>query len=110
MFPAFFKTGIDEIVANDRYVHLSERLIQAIYLPAGRWAVKVRDVQGMTLGFCVPLEGTSGSSFLLLAGDDSSTVHGLTLRWAVSAQSMGAGAGADRVVFVGYADAIGERH
>jgi hypothetical protein len=96
------------LAANDRYVHVSPGLVQAIRLPGGCWSVKVRLVGDTWTGFAVPRGGTAGSPFVIVSGPDEADVFAIALRWADSARTLGMRM--DRIVFAGHGDATGEQH
>ncbi|MGI5245041.1 hypothetical protein [Dactylosporangium sp. CA-139066] len=93
------------VEVNPSYVHRTNDLVQAVRLPSGRWAVKVRQVRGGWLGCAVSLG--DGSAFSLVFGPDAGEVFAVAVRWADSARTLGMRM--DRVVFAGYGDALGER-
>lgn len=95
------------LAVNERYVHVSAGLVQATRLPGGCWAVKVRQVGGVWLGFAVPLGDTAGSAFAIVCGPGETDVFTVAVRWADSARTLSGRM--DRVVFAGHGDAIGEQ-
>lgn len=94
------------LVVNDRYVHRAGGVLQAVHLPGGCWAVKIRPAAGRWIAFAVPLGGNSGAPFVLASGPEAD-VFVTALRWAESARTLGMRY--DRVVFAGYGSALDEQ-
>lgn len=101
-------TRLDTVTVNPSHATvLPDGGILAHRIPAGFWAVKVRQRDGAWTAFAVPLHTTQGEPFLLAVGDDQAAITATAIRWADSART--ATMRPDRIVYAGPGNAIGER-
>ncbi|MFC0504141.1 hypothetical protein [Micromonospora costi] len=98
----------ETVTLNPRYaVPLGTGRIACTQVPAGMWAVKVRQRGDHTIAYVVPRYSTAGRAFVLAVGDDQRAVFGAAIRWTGQAKTLACHI--DRVVFAGYGDATYEQ-
>ncbi|MFI6228724.1 hypothetical protein ACIBCR_15585 [Micromonospora echinospora] len=79
----------------------------AIAVPAGRWAVKLRQRGPRTVAYVVPLYSTSGQPFDIAAGNDHQAVQHAAIQWADSARTLCMSY--KRIIYAGTGTAVGEQ-
>jgi hypothetical protein len=79
----------------------------ALAVPAGRWAVKLRQQGPRTIAYAVPLYRTNGGPFDIATGHDHQAVQRAAIQWADSARSLCMSY--QRIVYTGTGTAVGEQ-
>lgn len=98
----------DGVTLNRRYAdvtHLGG--VGALHLPAGFWAVKLRQRGDQWIAFAVPRLDTQGDPFHIAVGDGHDAVRGAAIRWTSGAKTLVMRL--DRITYAGTGDATCER-
>ncbi|TDC34213.1 hypothetical protein E1211_17860 [Micromonospora sp. 15K316] len=96
------------VTLNPRYaVPRDADQLTCTQVPAGTWAVKVRQHGDQTTAYAVPRHTTTGRAFVLATGTNAPAVFGAAIRWTSQAKTLTCRM--DRVVFAGYGNATHEQ-
>jgi hypothetical protein len=79
----------------------------ALAVPAGRWAVKLREQGPRAIAYAVPLYRTNGAPFDIATGHDHQAVQRAAIQWADSARSLCMSY--ERIIYAGTGTAAGEQ-
>lgn len=101
-------TAAATVALNPHYaMPLDTSRLACTQVPAGMWAVKVRQRGDQTIAYVVPRHTTAGRAFVLAVGHDPRAVFGAAIRWTSQAKTLAGRM--DRVVFAGYGNATYEQ-